>query len=506
MKLRTQIITSIIVSVLVIAVIGTMLFFNSQQLAVASKNEQLADDIVMGSYDLSNLQNDYLLHMSDRNDRARLQWEERYASLQDELSKLRITDPVQQVTLNSIMDSNRQLKVIFSNIVTSTESTGSATGFLTDPEIVQIRWNRLGIQTQGMIFDASMLSELIKMDVSRIQQENIQLVVILVSVLLLIILMNFLIVNRRILRSLGMLQKGTGIIGAGNLDYSIDENSNDEIGDLAHAFNRMTANLKGITASKADLEKEVAERKKAEQSAKDSLELYQTLSESAKDIIFICDPAGKIQYFNKNGAAVFGVLVDDLIGKTLEQAFPPEIAKEQRRQLDQVLESKKPVFTEINIPLPHIDLWLDVQLIPIFTEQGTIKSVMGVARDITPRKNFEQKLQVSEERFRVLFEEALDGICLADAKTGIIIDCNQALVDLVGRERGELIGQPQSILHPPHDDNAAYSPTFRRHLADKKRANSGNAGCDKDRHPQRSGYQSQYPEYSGSGNCAGNIS
>ncbi|MCX6690942.1 MAG: PAS domain-containing protein [Methanoregula sp.] len=82
---------------------------------------------------------------------------------------------------------------------------------------------------------------------------------------------------------------------------------------------------------------DITERKRAEQSAMESLEFYQTLSESAKDINFICDPAGTLHYFNKNGAAVFGIGVDDLIGKTLEQAFPPEIAMEQRRQLDLVL-------------------------------------------------------------------------------------------------------------------------------------------------------------------------
>jgi PAS domain S-box-containing protein len=45
-------------------------------------------------------------------------------------------------------------------------------------------------------------------------------------------------------------------------------------------------------------------------------------------------------------------------------------------------------------------LWLDVQLIPIFTEQGTIKSVMGVARDITTRKLAEEQLIEFNERFK----------------------------------------------------------------------------------------------------------
>ena len=131
--------------------------------------------------------------------------------------------------------------------------------------MIQIYWNRLGIQTDGMIFDASRLSELVKSDTSRIQQENIWLIVIMISVLLVVILLNYFIVNRHILRSLESLRKGTEIIGSGNLDYSLDESSKDELGDLSRAFNRMTVNLKAVTASKADLEQEIAERKLAEE-------------------------------------------------------------------------------------------------------------------------------------------------------------------------------------------------------------------------------------------------
>ena len=48
----------------------------------------------------------------------------------------------------------------------------------------------------------------------------------------------------------------------------------------------------------------------------------------------------------------------------------------------------------------------------------------------------------------------------------MIIDCNQALTALVGREKAELIGQPQTILHPPAEDNGPFSATFKQHLGD----------------------------------------
>jgi PAS domain S-box-containing protein len=95
---------------------------------------------------------------------------------------------------------------------------------------------------------------------------------------------------------------------------------------------------------------------------------------------------------------------------------------------------------------------------------GDLIGVLETLEDISERKKAEGTLRESEERYRILFNEALDGICLADAETGLIIDCNQALADLVDRERAELIGQSQTILHPPYNDPAPFSPTFRQHL------------------------------------------
>jgi len=98
-------------------------------------------------------------------------------------------------------------------------------------------------------------------------------------------------------------------------------------------------------------------------------------------------------------------------------------------------------------------------------DRGLLERSLELSSEELLRTNSE--LRESEEKYKALFSEGLDGIALADAETGILIDCNPALAALVGRERAELIGQHQKILHPPTEDQITFSPTFIQHLGEK---------------------------------------
>ncbi|MFH1146516.1 MAG: ATP-binding protein [Pseudomonadota bacterium] len=82
------------------------------------------------------------------------------------------------------------------------------------------------------------------------------------------------------------------------------------------------------------------------------------------------------------------------------------------------------------------------------------------------RRQVEEALRESEVRYHFLFEEAQDGIALAEAETGEIVDCNQALCRMTERDKTELLGQPQSILHPQHQLKNGHSPSFLLHKAE----------------------------------------
>ncbi len=83
-------------------------------------------------------------------------------------------------------------------------------------------------------------------------------------------------------------------------------------------------------------------------------------------------------------------------------------------------------------------------------------------------QRMEEALRASEEKYRKQFEEAMDAIFIADAETGIIIDCNRAASELVGREKSELVGKHQRILHSPEKTEGEFSRTFKQHLKEKE--------------------------------------
>ena len=111
---------------------------------------------------------------------------------------------------------------------------------------------------------------------------------------------------RRILKSITTLQAGTAVIGSGNLDFIIEEKKNDEIGDLSRAFNRMTTDLKAVTASKADLEREVTQRKQAEEELSRQREWLRVTLSSIGDAVIASDTEGRITFLNPVAVTLTG--------------------------------------------------------------------------------------------------------------------------------------------------------------------------------------------------------
>ena len=70
-----------------------------------------------------------------------------------------------------------------------------------------------------------------------------------------------------------------------------------------------------------------------------------------------------------------------------------------------------------------------------------VERELRVAVERRERKQTEEKLQASEVRYRRLFESAKDGILILDAATGMVVDVNPFLIELLGYSRAAFLGK-----------------------------------------------------------------
>jgi PAS domain S-box-containing protein len=216
--------------------------------------------------------------------------------------------------------------------------------------------------------------------------------------------------------------------------------------------------------------RDITERKRAEKELRESEERFRLAFENANTGVCLVDLEGNLTRVNNKMCEIFGYTKEELERMTVNDIALPEDINKSPEFIQKTLQGEidRDTFEKRYFHKKGHVVTCEVSSSLVRNAEGAPLYFISHVHDITDRKQAEKKLQESEEHYRTLFGETLVGICLADAETGIIIDCNQALAALVCRERAELIGRPQTILHPPQNDKAAFSPTFKQHLTDKE--------------------------------------
>jgi PAS domain S-box-containing protein len=251
----------------------------------------------------------------------------------------------------------------------------------------------MAVQNQGMIFDAGRLAHLLGDQANEMRQTRTLLILVLSGAFVAFLFTSYTLFFRRALASISDLQEGARIVGSGDLGYEIPEKGDDEITDLSRSFNRMTANLKTVIASKQELEREIAEREKAEAARRKSEERYQNLFETMSEgftineIIFDADgKPSDIRYLMVNPAfeKQTGLKPGDVIGHTTLELFPGAEPVWLERYSNVIRTGEPAHFEEKFGPLGR---WFAVSAYP--TEQDRIAVVFS---DITKRKETEEKI------------------------------------------------------------------------------------------------------------------
>jgi PAS domain S-box-containing protein len=438
MKIRTQLIISMVFFAVALAIISASVISTNQKVDRLSRQEELAKNIELEVGELGYLTNDYLLYReSQQVDR----WESKYSSISNDVSNLTVDQPDQQVLVNNINANGQRLKEIFDDVAPSADSSSEVQQSAVNPGIIQVSWSRMAVQSQGMIFDASRLSQLLRGQTDQMKQQNNLLIFALMIAFIALLLTNYLLIYRRTLTSISNLQAGTSIIGSGNLDFSLEEKKDDEIGELAQAFNRMTANLKTVTASKADLEREVAERKRAEGALRESEHRYRSLFSGMTEGFalheIICDEKGEpcdYRFLDVNPAfeRLTGLKRADVIGKTHNEVLPNNDPVWVKAYGAVALTGEPTQFDNYSPALGrHYE---------VFAYRPAERQFAVVFMDITERKRAEEVLQTNLQRFYTVLSSMYGGILLVTDK-GQVEYANQAFCDLFN-----LTGSPADLI------------------------------------------------------------
>lgn len=171
--------------------------------------------------------------------------------------------------------------------------------------------------------------------------------------------------------------------------------------------------------------------------------LLRTLIDQLPDYIFVKDASLRFTASNiAHARAVKITDVDDMIGKTAAQLFPPELAESFEADDRRVLESGEPLINaeRITTDAAGRQRWVLTTKVPFRDQDGKIAGLVGISHDVTERKR-------AEERFRSLLEAAPDAMVIVNNQ-GHIVLINEQTQRLFGYSAAELLGQSVEILIP----------------------------------------------------------
>ncbi len=183
--------------------------------------------------------------------------------------------------------------------------------------------------------------------------------------------------------------------------------------------------------------KNIEEIKKTEELLRKSEEDLKTLINATPDIIQFKDGQGRWITANNSALDFFHIDEEHCIGLS-----DLELANENIEYRDVFLECAKSdnetwragVLTRTNEIIPQVDgtsITFDIIKVPLFNEDGSRKSILVYARDISRQKEMESSLIDREKNYRVLFENAPLGIFTAKPD-GTILEVNNELLNILG--------------------------------------------------------------------------
>lgn len=190
-------------------------------------------------------------------------------------------------------------------------------------------------------------------------------------------------------------------------------------------------------------------------------ELHALLVESVQDYaIFALDPHGYILSWNAGARRLKGYSPSEIIGKHFSVFYPEEKVAERFPEYELEVATREGRFEDEGwrIRKDGSRFWASVVITALRTSQGRLVGFGKVTRDLTERRQSEEAVRVSEERFRLIVESAREYAIFMLDPTGHVATWNEGAQRIKGYSADEIIGRHFSTFYPPEDIVAGKPP------------------------------------------------
>jgi len=183
--------------------------------------------------------------------------------------------------------------------------------------------------------------------------------------------------------------------------------------------------------------------------------LYNAVTGATIAGISITDPFECFLYVNPAFTKMLEYSEAELIGKTIEDVSTPDEFRKFKNLTNSRQKGKISQYETTLVSKTGRLINVLVSASPLFNESAEFIGSLGVIFDITTRKNFQNIVFESEERYRTLFEYAPDVILLGETVSGKIIDVNLSASQMIKLPKDQIIGNDFSMIVPERMRNDA---------------------------------------------------
>jgi PAS domain S-box-containing protein len=185
------------------------------------------------------------------------------------------------------------------------------------------------------------------------------------------------------------------------------------------------------------ISRDITERKRAEAAVRASEEQYRAVFNASVDGMLLWDAGHRVVDVNDAFVRMHGYGREEVLGQTQPVFIPGDLQAQCAALLPRVLAGESCSFEGRSLRKDGSLFDVEMHGVPMHY-QGR-PHVLVIVRDVTSRRQAEDRLRASEERYRLLFEMESDAIVLVDVETLQHLDVNRAAVELYGYSRGELL-------------------------------------------------------------------